>query len=131
MLIRYCLGVSDGFDFMKRLMVSLVLIGVGFFLVGIDPAFARAHSYEPSSGWSLWQIAMGVICLLAFVGGMTSGPKIDRKKQKQENEEIIKKEKSKKGLFRYYGEGIGTMLLYWSAPFILVGLVWSCDQIFK
>jgi hypothetical protein len=117
---------------MKQLMVSLVFIGVVYVLVGIEPAFARAHGYEVGGIiGSIWQIVGGVIVLLAFIGGMVTGPKIDRKKQKQENEEIIKKEKEKKGVFRYYGEGIGALLIWVGFPFILVGLVWSCDQIFK
>jgi hypothetical protein len=103
---------------MKRLMVSLVLIGVVSVLVGIDPAFARAHrdDYASSIG-TLWQIVGGVVCLLVFFGSMMVDGPIDRKKQQKENEEFIKKEKAKEGVLKYYGKPILWYLIYLGAPF--------------
>ena len=118
---------------MKRLMVILFVVGLFCLFYGIDPAFARDHRDAPMGGFSLWQIFIGGIFVLVmfsiFAGGGDSKQKIE--KEKKENKERIDREKAKKGLFKYYGEGVGAMLLYWAAPFILVGLIWSCNQIFE
>jgi hypothetical protein len=116
---------------MKRMTVIFFVAILVCTFLGMDLVIARTHRDAPLGGFSLWQIAVGIICLIAFLSGMAGVSKESVEKQKKENKERVDREKAKKGLFKYYGEGIGYMLLYWAAPFILVGMIWSCDQIFK
>lgn len=112
---------------MKRLMVISVVVELFCLFGGIDTALARYNRDDYGiGGFSLWQIFIGgfllVVMFAIIFGGGESKEKIE--KQNKENKERKEREKSKKGIIRYYGEGILAMLLYWSAPFILIGIIW-------
>ena len=67
---------------MKRLIVILVVMGLVCVFEGTDPAFARVHRDAPMGDFSLWQIAIGVIILLAFFCGWSSQSKESIEKEK-------------------------------------------------
>jgi hypothetical protein len=99
---------------MKRLTVILVLVGVVFVLVGIDPAFSRAHRAAPMGGFSLWQMFIGgifIVVMFSIFAGGSSRSKETIEKEKKESKEQTDQEKKEKGLLRYYGELIGAFLL--------------------
>ena len=115
---------------MKRLILILVVMGLVCVFEGIDPAFARTHRDAPMGGFSLWQIFIGVIFLVVMFsifagGGRESQASIEASKKSKER---IEREKAEKGLLKYYGEGIGMVVLYACAlpilALILGGIFW-------
>ena len=122
-----------GFDVMKRLITILVVMGLVCFFEGIDPAFARSHRDAPLGGFSLWQIFIGVIFLVVMFsifagGGKDSQAVIDASKK---NKERVEREKKEKGLLKYYGEGIGMVVIFACALPILALILGAINWLFS
>ena len=111
---------------MRRILATLAVVGLVCVFVAIDPAFARFHRETPG-GFALWHLFIGVVFIVVLIAGLLGGPwstKKERAEHSQKIKEDHKREKERKGLFRYYGEFLLLLCLWPFGPIILVGLIW-------